>query len=129
MRLKSLFTLLLVPGLGAAQSIPKRAITYDDFAAGRAVADPQLAPDGRTILYTVRTTDVNANRRTPLTFAIPATGGAAREFPSADVNATEARWSPDGQRVAYIAAGQLWVATADGGNRKQLTSLNGGATG
>src|SRR6201989_1191722 len=115
MRMKTLLAVALVPAALAAQSIPRRAITFDDFAAVRAVSDPQLSPDGRTILYTVRTTDVGANRRTPRTFALPATSGAAREFPAADVNATEARWSPDGRRVAYIAGGQLWVSDAEGG--------------
>ena len=50
-------------------------------------------------------------------------------FPSADVAATEARWSPDGKRVAYIAGGQLWVVDASGANAKKLTELDGGATG
>jgi dipeptidyl aminopeptidase/acylaminoacyl peptidase len=126
---KSLLTFALVPVALGAQSVPRRAMTFEDFASVRAVADPQLSPDAHTILYTVRTTDVSANRRTPRTFAIPAGGGAAREFPAADINATEARWSPDGRRVAYIAGGQLWVSDAEGGNRKQLTTLNGGATG
>src|SRR4051812_32189607 len=129
MRNKTLLTLLVLPAALAGQSIPPRAITLEDFASVRAVAHPQLSPDGRTLLYRVRTPDVNANRRTPRTFAIPATGGAAREFPAADINATEARWSPDGRRVAYIVGGQLWVSDVDGNNRKQLTSLNGGATG
>lgn len=129
MRTKTLLTFLVLPAALAAQSIPRRAITFEDFASVRAVADPQLSPDGRTMLYTVRTTDVAANRRTPRTFVVPAAGGAAREFPAADINATEARWSPDGRRVAYIAGGQLWIADADGANRRQITSLNGGATG
>ena len=41
----------------------------------------------------------------------------------------EARWSPDGKRIAYIAGDQLWVADQVGGARKQLTTLAGGATG
>src|SRR3954470_20067310 len=130
MRLNTLVLATLVaPATLAAQGIPRRAMTFEDFAAVRAVADPQLSPDGRTVLYTVRTTDVDANRRTARTVAVPATGGAAREFPAADANVSEARWSPDGRHVAYIAGGQLWVSDADGANRKQLTSLNGGATG
>jgi dipeptidyl aminopeptidase/acylaminoacyl peptidase len=129
MRMKTLLTFLALPATLLAQGIPKRAITFDDFAAVRAVTDPQLSPDGRSVLYTVRTTDVDANRRVSRTFIVPATGGAAREFPAADVNATEARWSPDGRRVVYVAGGQLWVSDADGGNRKQITMLNGGATG
>ena len=112
--------------LGAQQKHP---ITFDDFAAVRAVSDPQVSPDGRSVLYSVRTTDVNVNRRSGKTFVIATTGGAPRVFPAQDVNASEARWSPDGRRIAYVAGGQLWIADADGANRVQLTKLNGGATG
>ena len=132
MRLKTLFVpaalLALVAAPLTAQS-PKRPITFDDFIAVRATSDPQLSPDGRTVLYTVRVADVDANRRSSRTYAIPVTGGTARQFPGADVDATEARWSPDGRRVAYVTGGQLWVADAEGGSRRQLSSLNGGATG
>ena len=112
--------------LGAQQKHP---ITFDDFAAVRAVSDPQVAPNGQAVLYSVRTTDVSANRRAGRTYLVPVAGGAPRVFPADEVNASEARWSPDGRRVAYIAGGQLWVADADGGSRTQLTKLNGGATG
>ncbi len=112
--------------LGAQQ---KRPITYDDFAAVRAVSDPQVSPDGRSVLYAVRTTDVAANRRAGKTLVVALQGGTPRLFPSDDVNASEARWSPDGRHVAYIAGGQLWLADSSGGNRVQLTKLRGGATG
>jgi dipeptidyl aminopeptidase/acylaminoacyl peptidase len=122
----------VAPAPAAAQSgaaPAKRAITFADFAAVRAVGDPQLSPDGRTVLYAVRTTDVDANRRTTATYAVPAAGGAPRPWPDAATRAAEARWSPDGRRVAYVSGGQLWLADADGGNRRQLTRLNGGAGG
>jgi dipeptidyl aminopeptidase/acylaminoacyl peptidase len=112
--------------LGAQQKHP---ITFDDFAAVRAVSDAQVAPDGRSVLYALRTTDVGANRRSGKTYVVPAAGGTPRVFPADDVNASEARWSPDGRRVAYVAGGQLWIADANGTNRIQLTRLNGGATG
>ncbi len=108
---------------------PKHALTFQDFSAVRAVNDPQMAPDGKAVLYAVRTTDVAANRRTTKTYITTLDGGTARAWPADDVYASEARWSPDGRRVAYVAAGQLWVADADGSNRRQLTSLTGGATG
>lgn len=107
----------------------RRPITFDDFAAMKAVSDPQLSPDGKTVLYAVRSTDVEANRRASTTYALSLGGGTARTFPDDSTRAGEARWSPDGQRVAYVAGGQLWVANADGSAPQKLTTLNGGASG
>jgi len=97
----------------ATAGAQKRALTFDDFSAVRAVGDPQPSPDGKSILYAVRTTDVSANRRVSLTFFVPSNGGSPQVFPSQTVSATEARWSPDGKRIAYIASGQ----TLDRGRR------------
>src|SRR5437868_970137 len=95
-------------GLAAPAAAQKRAITFEDFSSVRAVADPQPSPDGRIVLFAVRVTDVAANRRTSQTFAAPTDGGAPRVFPDPSVLATEARWSPDGRLVAYVAGDQLW---------------------
>jgi dipeptidyl aminopeptidase/acylaminoacyl peptidase len=121
--------LLMAAGIQTVGAQQKRTMTFDDFAAVRAVSDPQPSPDGSRILYTVRTTDVANNRRTATTFLISSATATPRVFPTADAGATEARWSPDGRHVAYVSSGQLWVADAEGGNAKQLTHLNGGATG
>src|SRR5688500_9763710 len=59
----------------------RRPITFEDFAAVKAVADPQLSPDGRTVLYTVRTTEVAGNRRSATTYLLTLGGGAPRAFP------------------------------------------------
>ena len=61
---------------GAAPA--RRAITWDDVAGLRAVADPQLSPDGSRVLYTVRVTDVEANRRVATTWMLPLAGGVAQ---------------------------------------------------
>src|SRR3982751_2108957 len=95
-----------------AQGRVQRPMTFEDFAAVRNVGDPQISPDGRLVLYSLRTTDVNANRRTTVTMLAPVTGGGARQFPDASTPATEARWSPDGRHIAYVAKDQLWIADA-----------------
>jgi len=116
---------LLASPLGAQQKHP---ITFDDFASVRAVGDPQISPDGKVVLYSVRTTDVSKNARSSRTVSVPigGGGGAAQAFPSdaPDVSAAEARWSPDGKHVAFIAGGQLWVVDATVAGRKPLTNLN-----
>ena len=47
--------LLTAVGLAAtslgAQTNAQRPMTFEDFAAVRNVGDPQLSPDGRSVLY------------------------------------------------------------------------------
>jgi dipeptidyl aminopeptidase/acylaminoacyl peptidase len=120
---------LSLAGFSSSASAQKRPMTFEDFSAVRGVSDPQISPSGTSVLYALRTTDVAKNKRATVTYLIPVAGGTPRQFPSASVNATEARWSPDGKWVAYIAGGQLWISGADGSNPRQLTTLNGEATG
>jgi dipeptidyl aminopeptidase/acylaminoacyl peptidase len=124
-----LTSLVLLVSASQAQQA-RRPLTFDDFAAVRLVSDPQLSPDGRSLLYALRTTDVEGNRRLTYTMlATVATPGNARRFPNDTTRATEARWSPDGSRVAYVAGGQLWVSDARGGGARRITNLVGGASG
>jgi dipeptidyl aminopeptidase/acylaminoacyl peptidase len=130
-------TLLLLAAAGMlavnhtlpAQGRVQRPMTFDDFAAVKNVGDPQVSPDGKWVLYSVRTTDVGANKRTSVTKLQSTAGGAVRQFPDANTTAGEARWSPDGKRVAYIADDQVWIADATGSNPRKITSVNGGASG
>jgi len=54
-----------------AQGRVLRPMTFDDFAAVKNVGDPQLSPNGAWVLYSLRTTDVNANKRTTVTILAP----------------------------------------------------------
>jgi dipeptidyl aminopeptidase/acylaminoacyl peptidase len=104
-------------------------MAYTDFAGLKGISDPQLSPDGAWVLYAVRTTDMEANRRTTRTWRVASAGGAPTVWPNDSVRAAEARWSPDGRRVAFASGGQLWVANTDGTAARRLTTLHGGATG
>lgn len=123
---------LIVAGalvLAARSANAQRPLSYADFAALKGISDPQLSPDGTWVLYNVRTTDMDANRRTGRTYVLAVGGGTPRAWPDDSVRAAEARWSPDGKQVAFTASGQLWVASADGSNQRRLTTLSGGASG
>jgi dipeptidyl aminopeptidase/acylaminoacyl peptidase len=124
-------TVLVLLACASSRAVAQdRVMTFDDFMAMRAVSDPHVSPDGRLVLYTVRTTNVAANRRTARTFLMPSDGSAPpRAFPDDTTPAAEARFSPDGRRVAYVHQGQLWVSMIDGSARRPLTRLWGGATG
>jgi len=127
--LPALAALAAVAAPLAAQDKQQQPLDINSFEAVKAVSDPQLAPNGSAVLYAVRTASLGTNSRSSLTYKVAASGGIATAFPDASTSASEARWSPDGKRIAYIAGGQLWVADQMGGARKQLTTLAGGATG
>ena len=128
-RIVPIVAFLAVGSAHSAAAQGKRPMTFEDFAAVRVVGDPQLSPDGRSALYAVRTTDVDANTRATATYMVALTGGAPRPFPDASAHASDARWSPDGRSVVYVSGDQLWIADASGANSRQLAKLAGGASG
>ena len=120
----------VVPSSVAHAQVAGRTMTFDDLAAVRQVSDPSISPDGRLVLYAVHTVNMAANRRIARTLLVPTDGASApRAFPDDTTLASEARFSPNGRRIAYIHQGQLWVANLDGSDRRPLTRLWGGATG
>jgi dipeptidyl aminopeptidase/acylaminoacyl peptidase len=122
-------TLVHVAPLAAQDKAQQQPLNIESFESVKAVSDPQMAPNGASVLYSVRTASLATNSRASLTYKVATSGGIATAFPDASTSASEARWSPDGKRVAYIAENQLWVSDQMGGARKQLTHLTGGATG
>lgn len=86
--------------------------------AGRQVqlaADPQLSPDGKTLLFAYRG-DV---------WTVPTAGGAAQRLTTHPATDDDARWSPDGTQIAFVTtrtgSSQVFTITADGKDLKQLT--------
>ncbi len=124
-----LFAVFAVAMPPAVRAQAQHPVTIEDFEALKSIGDPQISPDGKWVLYSVRSTDLGRNTRRTVTMVQPAAGGTPREFPDSSTAAVEARWSPDGKWIAYTSGGQLWIADASGANRKQLTSLSDGASG
>ncbi|HKR38009.1 MAG TPA: CehA/McbA family metallohydrolase [Steroidobacteraceae bacterium] len=84
-------------------------------------ARPEVAPDGRRVLYSsyqgrqwhqLWLTTLAGDAQLPLTFG--------------DFDATAARWSPDGRRIAYVSNEDgnvsLWVLDAVGGERTRIVA-------
>ena len=117
-------------GLGAQGA--RRAMTIEDLIVATRIADPQLSPDGRTVLYVQTTTDGKTGRRNADIWATSADGsGQPKALISSDRSENTPRWSPDGKRIAFLAnrdgAMQIYVADADGSDVRKVTSLHMGA--
>ena len=109
----------------------RRAMTIEDLIVAPRLADPQLSPDGRTVLFVQTTTDGKSGRRNADIWSVPADGaGAPKSLIASDRTENTPRWSPDGKYIGFLAnrdgAVQVYVADADGGNVRKVTSLHRG---
>src|SRR2546428_7864532 len=87
------------------------------------VTDPQISPDGRSVVCVVAHANVKDNRWDSDLVSIDVATGAQQPLTYERRGIASPRWSPDGQRLAFLAN-----ASADSGAKRQiwLTSSRGG---
>ena len=128
------FTLCTVAAVCLTSGIDaqsKRPMTVDDLLSAIRVGDPQLSPDGRTVLFVRTTTALDSGKRNADIWTVPADGSAPPALLiGGDGGETSPRFFPDGTHIAFIStrdgAPQLYVADAQGHGVKRATKVSGG---
>lgn len=111
---------LLAPAAGGAQSgrAQARPMELDAVRALVRLADPQISPDGRTVLVVVSRPDYAANEFRSELVAVDADGGTPRVLVRGMRGLAHARWSPRGDGIAFLATAdgvrQLYIIPAVG---------------
>jgi len=105
---------------------PTRSFTGADLFGLSIAADPQISPDGRTIVYVRRSADVMTDKMQSSLWLIDVASGKQTPFAA---TGSSPRWSPDGSRIAYSASdgdrSQLFVRWVASGASARITSLPG----
>jgi dipeptidyl aminopeptidase/acylaminoacyl peptidase len=119
--------LALAPPLAAAPDAAKHPFTVRDLVAMQRISDPQVSPDGKQVLFTLRTTDLEGNAGRNDLWLVNGDGSGLRQLTthkSADVNG---RWSADGRSIFFLSSRsgsmQVWRLSLDGGEPAQVTDL------
>jgi dipeptidyl aminopeptidase/acylaminoacyl peptidase len=118
--------LLALPTLAPAGHTQRRSMTADDIIALRQVADAQISPDGKWVVYTVTSADLKENAWAGDLWLVSTAGGTAVRLTSHPKPDTSPRWSPDGSRIAFLTSReerpQIWLISPFGGEPEKLTT-------
>ncbi len=113
----------------AAHPAVAKGLTVDDMLAMQRVSDPQVSPDGKWVAFSVRETDLDANRgRFDIWVAAVDGSTAASRLTSHPDADNEARWSADGKWLYFMStrsgSSQVWRIKPAGGEAEQVTKLD-----
>jgi hypothetical protein len=101
--------------------------TIHDMLAMERISDPQASPDGSWVAYTVRTTDLAANRGRNDVWISSVDGSTSRQLTANEASDSGARWMPDGALARLPVDAQrllaVWRIALDGGEAVQLTDF------
>src|SRR5690348_4630822 len=112
--------------------MPKRPIQSEDLLRIVVVADPQISPDGRQVLFTQKKVN-DKNKVVSNLWAVDLEGNL-RQWTGGELGAGRGRWSPDGTTIAFISSregkkAQIFLIRTDGGEAVRLTDLPEGSVG
>lgn len=95
----------------------------------RRVSDPQPSPDGKHLLYGVRTYELEENSGHTQLYLLDLADNSRKQLTSQGSN-FNGRWLPDGKSIAFLStrggAPQIYVLPIDGGEARQVTDREGG---
>lgn len=112
--------------LGAETEKPHPFSIHDMLAMER-VAEPRVSPDGSMIVFSLRHTDLEANRGRTNLWLIRPDGSGLRQLTTDPAGDSSPCWSPDGHWVWFLStrsgSTQIWRIPVDGGEAAAVTRL------
>ncbi len=131
-----IFSVLLV--IAVLASRPARAqmrhMELSDYAKITSVSDPQISPDGKTVVFVVSRPNLDQDRSDRELVLIDIATGAQHVLTYERKGVGSPRWSPNGDRLAFVAADgagkdakpQVFILSRAGGEARKITDASNG---
>ncbi|MBM4027977.1 MAG: S9 family peptidase, partial [Planctomycetes bacterium] len=104
---------------------PTHPFSVRDMLAMDRISDPQVSPDGTSVVFGVRRTDLEANRGRMDLWIVATEGTGLRRLTSHPESDSNPRWGPDSRTIWFLSSrsgsSQVWKISADGGEAQQVT--------
>ena len=120
-------TALPSPSAAAEAAAEPHPFTVHDLLAMQRISDPQVSPDGTRVLFTLRTTDLEANAGRTDLWLVGADGSGLRQITTHKSGDFNGRWAADGRSIYFLStrsgSSQIFRLALDGGEALQVTDL------
>ncbi|HEV1996251.1 MAG TPA: S9 family peptidase [Candidatus Acidoferrum sp.] len=111
-----------------------RHIELNDYAKITSVSDPQISPEGKTIVFVVSRPNLEQDRSDRQLVLMEIARGAQRVLTYERRGVGSPRWSPRGDRLAFVAADgagkeakpQVFILSMAGGEARKITDAPNG---
>ena len=102
----SLAALFLVPAFAScpAQAPAKRPMTFEDMMQMRRLGDTDVSPDGKWLLYSVTSVNLDQNTKTSQLWIQAIAGGEPKLVDGTQPGDGGARFSHDGKRLLFLSS-------------------------
>ena len=131
--MKRIFTFAVISlfAMSSFALAQEKRLTIDELLKVRRVSDPQVSPKGDLVAFTITDMDQAANKGMTQIYLVPLGGGEVRQLTNDEHSSASPRWSPDGDKLAFISArdgdDQIWTIDVSSGALKKVTSISTGA--
>jgi dipeptidyl aminopeptidase/acylaminoacyl peptidase len=123
---------ILVLVAAPAAAAPKRPFAIPDLYRLKGVEEPALAPDGRSVVYKVTTSDLKAVKRWSNLWRVRPDGAEGQALTFEEKTDSEPAFSADGKLLAFLSTRsgdtQVWTMSTAGGEPQKRTDFPGGVS-
>ena len=117
--------LLAAPLSALAQE--KHPFNVHDLLGMERISDPQASPDGKWVAFTLRTTDMAANKGRTEVYRTNLKDGRIKRLTWDPASDNSPRWLSDSQHILFLSSRsgsyQVWKLDTEGGEPTQVTDL------
>ena len=110
----------------------KRLITAEDLYEIDIITDVRLSPSGDHVVYTQQRTDPVTEKKYSNLWVVPTDVGKPAQFTFGDQTDTQPRWSPNGEKIAFLSnrankdkPAQIFLIPFRGGEAQKLSDIEG----
>jgi len=129
MPLRSIILFLILVLSMKAQVFAQNKFELSSYGKMVSISDPQISPDGKSIVIVVSRPDYEKNRNNAQLVLVEVPSGKKRILTQDRFSVSSPRWSSDGSQLAFIskagsakeALNQIFVLSMDGGEAIQVT--------